>query len=80
MYIIKRGPLGLHMNAKESMPVTKDEREEITRWEGAVLGPSQNSYPDTKLHALKEIIKSKRRDRITTHDLGSASSNDSRKN
>ena len=43
-----------------------------------MLGPSQNTYPDTKAHSLKGVIKSKRLDRITTHDLGRAVSNNSR--
>ena len=72
MAVIKRGPLGLPINTKESIHIKKEELEEITRWKGAVLGPSQNAYPDPKLHSLRGIIKGKRLDRITTHDLGRA--------
>ena len=78
MSLVKRGPLGLPINTKEKKTIKKEELEEITRWRGAVLGPSQNTYPDPKAHSLKGVVKSKRLDRITTHDLGRAVSNNSR--
>ena len=76
--IIKRGPLGLPINTKATTKVKKEELEEISRWKGAVLGPAQNAYPDPKIHTLEGIIKGKRLDRITTHDLGRAISKKSR--
>ena len=75
---IKKGPLGLPINIKETLRVKKEEVEEISRWRGAILGPSQNTYPEPKLHTLKGVIKNKRLDRITTHDLGKAIRNNSR--
>ena len=67
MAAIKKGLLGLPINTKEALRVKKEDLEEISRWRGAVLGPSQNTYPEPKLHSLKGVIKSKRLDRITTH-------------
>ena len=78
MTAIKKGPLGTPINIKEEILVKKEDLEEISRWKGAVLGPSQNTYPDPKIHTLKGVIKDKKLDRITTHDLGRAIRNNSR--
>ena len=78
MAAIRTGPLGAPINTKKEIRVKKEDLEEISRWRGAVLGPSQNTYPEPKLHTLKGVIKSKRLDRITTHDLGRAIRNNSR--